>query len=174
MNKTVKIFENFLTNSLFVKTQNKANEIIKNPYVGLSRTNFAWPTIIVKASTPVIVKDIDKTDELFKELKQEIEEKTGWEVLNIMIYYWTKLSYIPWHEDPGLNAGFTLYLNETWDKDWGGYFMYELEEGQIKALIPTRNTAVIQEGNVPHSVSTINMDSEIRISLQVFFDNKIK
>ncbi len=40
MNKTVKIFENFLTNSLFVKTQNKANEIIKNPYVGLSRTNF--------------------------------------------------------------------------------------------------------------------------------------
>ena len=65
MNKTVKIFENFLTNSLFVKTQNKANEIIKNPYVGLSRTNFAWPTIIVKASTPVIVKDIDKTDELY-------------------------------------------------------------------------------------------------------------
>ncbi len=49
-----------------------------------------------------------------------------------------------------------------------------MEEGQIKALIPTRNTAVIQEGNVPHSVSTINMDSEIRISLQVFFDNKIK
>ena len=108
-----------------------------------------------------------------QKLKQEIEEKTGWEVLNIMIYYWTKLSYIPWHEDPGLNAGFSLYLNETWDKDWGGYFMYELEEGQIKALIPTRNTAVIQEGNVPHSVSTINMDSEIRISLQVFFDSKI-
>ena len=73
MNKTVKIFENFLTNSLFVKTQNKANEIIKDSFAGLSRTNFTWMTSIVKASTPVLVKDIDKTEELYKELKQEIE-----------------------------------------------------------------------------------------------------
>jgi Rps23 Pro-64 3,4-dihydroxylase Tpa1-like proline 4-hydroxylase len=85
-----------------------------------------------------------------------------------MIYFWTKLSYIPWHDDTQADSALTIYLNDYWDQDWGGYFMFKLNN-EIKAIKPDRNLGVIQTGNVSHSVSTVNLDADLRITLQAFF-----
>ena len=49
-----------------------------------------------------------------------------------------------------------------------GYFMYKMGN-EIKAIKPERNLGIVQTGNVFHSVSTVNLDSDKRITLQAFF-----
>ena len=42
------------------------------------------------------------------------------------------------------------------------------ENDEIKAIKPEYNLAVLQENGVSHCVSTLNVDADIRISMQVF------
>lgn len=140
------------------------------PYIG--RTNASWPIEIRRQSAPVIIRDIVPRTELYGKLTEVIQGRTGWKVARLMMYFWTRLSYIPWHNDGHVHAGLTLYLNEFWHDDWGGLFMY-VSGAEIHAIKPVRNLAVLQEGNVRHSVSTINMDADTRVTVQAFFQEKL-
>ena len=64
-------------------------------------TNAWWNNNIVKDSFPVLIHGIYKDSELFAKVREQIEKKTKLVVNDhdIMIYYWTRFSYIPWHED---------------------------------------------------------------------------
>ena len=64
-------------------------------------TNRWWDFGIRKDSFPVFVHNIYQNSELHNSLKKIIEEKTQKSVYdnNIMLYYWTRYSYIPWHND---------------------------------------------------------------------------
>ena len=86
-----------------------------------------------------------------------------------MFYIWTKLSYIPWHNDHHVNGALTVYLNNYWDINWGGYFMYKNQNNEINAIKPETNLGVLQLEGVEHSVSTVNVNAENRITLQTFF-----
>ena len=52
--------------------------------------------------------------------------------------------------------------------------MYE-ENNEIKAIKPEYNLGVLQEGGVNHCVSTINVNADVRVSIQAFLkvDKKI-
>ena len=80
-------------------------------------------------------------------------------------------SQIGWHEDyTPINV--SIYLNEFWDKNWGGLFMY-LEDGNIKGHVPEFNTAVVAKGQIPHHVSMISAAAPVkRYSIQLFFAKK--
>jgi hypothetical protein len=168
MEKNIIIYNEFLSNDLFDEIQVFAEETIKRPEPYLGRTNLCWQDEIRNQSTPVIIRDIIGGTSIYNKLKFEIESKTKLEVNRLMIYFWTKLSYIPWHDDTQADSALTIYLNDYWDQDWGGYFMFKLNN-EIKAIKPDRNLGVIQTGNVSHSVSTVNLDADLRITLQAFF-----
>ena len=178
MEKSITYFKDFLSEDLFKELQGIAIAAIKDPLAGLSRTNNVWDAGIVKESMPVLVKDIDVGSDLYKRLKAEIDAKTGKKAQRIMIYYWTRLSYIPWHGDGHVKSALTLYLNEVWDKDWGGYFMFEggknfeNTENNVGVVKPSRNCAVLQDGNVEHATTTLNLDADIRMTIQIFFDDE--
>jgi hypothetical protein len=172
--KKISYFQEFFSPDLFKELQELAVSEITDPFSSISRTNAVWHKDIVRSSMPVLVKDIEN-EELHSKLKSEIDAKTGKISENIMIYYWTRLSYIPWHDDNHAESALTVYLNETWDKDWGGYFMFEggqnfqNTESNIGVIKPSRNCAVLQEGHVLHSTTTTNLDAEIRMTIQCFF-----
>jgi hypothetical protein len=168
MNKNIIVYDEFLSNDLFDEVQTFAEKTIKSPNPYLGRTNFCWPDEIRNQTTPVLIIDIDENSPLHNKLKAEIDVKTGLNVEQLMLYIWTKLSYIPWHDDSHVESALTIYLNDYWDPDWGGYFMYKLNN-EIKAIKPERNLGVIQTGGVHHSVSTVNLDANLRITLQSFF-----
>jgi Rps23 Pro-64 3,4-dihydroxylase Tpa1-like proline 4-hydroxylase len=89
----------------------------------------------------------------------------------VMNYVWTKLSYIPWHNDTTYTSAITIYLNEYWDPDWGGIFLYhtETEQKNIKGYIPKFNTAIKNSRKVYHSTTIISMDAETpRVTVQLF------
>jgi Rps23 Pro-64 3,4-dihydroxylase Tpa1-like proline 4-hydroxylase len=168
MDKNIIVYNEFLSNDLFDEVQIFAENTIKSSEPYLGRTNLCWQDEIRNQSTPVIIRDIIKDTPIYNKLKSEIDTKTGFKVERLMLYFWTKLSYIPWHNDSHANSALTIYLNDYWDQDWGGYFMFKLNN-EIKAIKPERNLGVIQTGHVSHSVSTVNLDADLRITVQSFF-----
>ena len=168
MDKNIIIYNDFLSNDLFDEIQIFAENTIKSPEPYLGRTNLCWQDEIRNQSTPVIIRDIIENTPMYNKLKSEIDSKTGLKVKRLMLYFWTKLSYIPWHDDGHAESALTIYLNDYWDEDWGGYFMYKLND-KINAIKPDRNLGVIQTGSIFHSVSTVNLDADLRITIQTFF-----
>lgn len=80
-----------------------------------------------------------------------------------------RFSFIPWHTDAGYQLSFTIYLNEVWDRDWGGYFVYE-QDGDLNAVVPKFNTAVGFECPVQHCTTMPSINAPLRESIQVFFE----
>jgi len=167
-------FENFLSRELLLECQEVANSVL---YIKENRfrTSFAWEKNLSRESSPVLVYELGiENKELFSKLKKEIKDKLNLYLENILIQYWDKLCYLDWHTDANYNSALTIYLNEVWKPHWGGYLLYK-EDKDIKGIIPECNLAVLQPGGIPHCVTTINMGSDIRVSLQAFLgtSNKI-
>jgi Rps23 Pro-64 3,4-dihydroxylase Tpa1-like proline 4-hydroxylase len=137
-------------------------------------TNRWWDFGIRKDSFPVFVHNIYQNSELHNSLKKIIEEKTQKSVYdnNIMLYYWTRYSYIPWHNDNVKYEGaITIYLNREWEPDFGGYFLYE-EGDEIKAILPKKNLGVMQYDSLMHSTTPVNFSGDLRFTVQAFLGNK--
>jgi hypothetical protein len=160
--------ENFLSEELFTELINYIKKLNSNKNTIFKSNLNRWQTELLDNSTPVIIYSFEENDkDIFFKLKKEIEKQIPFVVYGIYIYQWPKLSYLPWHTDEGYKSALTLYLNESWNPNWGGYFMYEMDN-EIKAIKPEKNLAVLQEGGVPHCVNTININAPIRCTMQIF------
>ena len=168
MSKRILCHDNFLPEDLFKKCVEYSIDIdfsITNKTV---RTNRSWDENIVRDSNPVLISVLRREQELYKELQSVIKKKLGHEVTSVMFYYWTPVSHIPWHDDGMYKGGITIYLNEEWDINQGGLFMFKNPDGKISAIEPVRNRLVEQIGGVPHSVCPTSKDSQIRRTIQMF------
>lgn len=174
--KKITKYENFLSDEMFEKTFKHVMEIIRsNSKFGIS--NFNWQNYIVLESAPVLLYTLnDENTPFFHELVSEVEKKTQYSlsVPIINFYIWTNSSYIPWHDDGAYSAGLTIYLNNDWDLNWGGLFLYKDKDEEIKSIAPKKNRAVLQEGGVPHSVTLTTKQADYRYTLQIFFKHKEK
>ncbi len=126
-----------------------------------------WGKNIVQDSGNVHIH-IMPSSELYQNISETIFKKTGYTPSSIMCYYWAVNSHICWHNDGDRKGAITVYLNQTWDANHGGLFMYQTPENEIKALVPTRNRAIIQLGGVMHAVSCTTNRSQLRKTLQIF------
>lgn len=160
--------ENFLSEELFTELTEHVKKLNADKNTIFKSNTNRWESSLLDNSTPILIYSLGETDvDIFFKLKKEIEKQISFVVSGINIYQWPKLSYLPWHTDEGYKAALTLYLNEVWNPNWGGYFMYEMD-GEIKAIRPERNLAVLQQGGVPHCVNTVNINAPMRCSLQIF------
>lgn len=87
------------------------------------------------------------------------------------MHIWQRGSGIRWHEDGnGSRIGATVYLNQEWNSNWGGLFLYE-KNGHQSWYNPTYNNCVWFESPMWHSVSLLGSDIPYpRLSVQLFFD----
>lgn len=128
----------------------------------------SWSEGIVKASTPVLVYalPIQLQNKIESEVKKVFPELEEFQSVTSMVFHWTVGSYIPWHSDHSHKFGVTVYLNEYWDKDWGGYFAYELDG--IHSIKPEFNRATKILTPLEHTVFRTNPDAPIRETIQIF------
>jgi hypothetical protein len=170
----VNIYENILSESLYNETFDYVKSLFKNKGLQFTTSFFHWEESLIANSPPILRYDFDTSDNIIaKKIQKEIENKFPYFIATFTLHIWPNSSYITWHNDPHCHAALTIYLNEKWDKNWGGYFMHEDIDG-IKAIKPERNLGVLQENNIEHSVTTINSGADLRISLQFFLTNKKK
>jgi hypothetical protein len=165
-------FENFFTEELYNELINTARYLMQNGDYVFS-TNARWNPGIVKDSFPIFMHGLNRESQLFSDCVRQIENKTKMIISDyqIMLYYWTRFSYIPWHTDENHDGALTVYLNEEWQDDWGGYFLYK-ENKEIKAIVPKPNFALLQQGGLHHATTPVNLSGGIRITLQTFLRKK--
>jgi Rps23 Pro-64 3,4-dihydroxylase Tpa1-like proline 4-hydroxylase len=167
--------ENFFEKEFLQETLKYVDDLLKNSNSKFTTSISSWSENIIENSLPVFTYSFSQNDQVFLlKLKEKIEQKiTQYIVVDVNLYLWPKLSYIPWHNDAEYKAALTIYLNQEWGKNWGGYLMYE-ENDEIKAIKPEFNLGVLQEGGVKHCVTTVNINAKNRITLQCFINKQKK
>jgi Rps23 Pro-64 3,4-dihydroxylase Tpa1-like proline 4-hydroxylase len=135
-----------------------------------SRSNYScWPKELLRSSGVVLVYDFPKemSDKIFEHAKIIAPEISNFETNHAMYQRWMPGSYISWHSDFSWKMAVTIYLNETWDKNWGGYFAYE-SGAEIKCIKPEFNVASKIFLPVEHTVFTVTPDAPPRNAIQIF------
>lgn len=162
--RQVEKIDNFFSIGLLTEI----HEYIVNLKFGWAQ-NDAWNSDLRIGSVPIAIADLSPFhDKLFSEVQARIPGVIGLSLPHPMFYACPQLASIGWHEDY-YPYSVSVYLNDYWDKQWGGFFLYE-EEGQMKAIKPEFNTAVIVPPNVQHSVTPVSHFSPVRrFSIQLFF-----
>jgi len=91
------------------------------------------------------------------------------------LHVWQQGSGINWHHDSlgdHHRIGLTVYLNPSWNVNWGGLFLWE-KDGNTGWYCPQYNSAVWLQSPLWHSVSLISRAAPTpRISLQLFLERR--
>lgn len=135
-----------------------------------ARSNHEWDPEIIRASAPVLVRDFHPLEAGFilSALNDSgLLEGYDYDVMN---YAWFPLSYIPWHNDGHVTCAATIFLNEEWDPNWGGLFLYRQDDtGEIRAIAPSFNSGIRNTNQVSHATSIVALDApEPRFTIQIF------
>ena len=88
-------------------------------------------------------------------------------------YIWNKMAGISNHNDRHVSLGATLYLNDVWDPNWGGLFVWkdknEKKEYKLNTICPKQNMLVINDEKEMHLVTPIAPTIPyIRITIQIW------
>lgn len=137
------------------------------------RSSYGWDEQLKRNSSPVLIFELASANkELFNKIRKAVQNKTNKVVQDILIHFWGKNSFLDWHTDSAYSDALTIYLNEEWRPEWGGYFLYG-PQSNFSGIIPRENLAILQPSGIPHCVTPITVDHKVRISLQMFItDNK--
>ena len=133
-----------------------------------SSTEFWSPKLKVGIAGSCMVMPVSDTIQLSlsKELKSTLPE---YDKLNCYYHMWQPQSGISWHNDSGGDRvfGATLYLNDTWHPNNGGWFIWKDSDGH-HALLPERKTLVINNSYQWHCVTPVV--SDFRYTIQIWGD----
>jgi len=166
-NKSLTVIENFLPEDLYKECNDYSNNLLKNDNNTFT-TNYIWDYDVRRDSNPVLVHSVTNI-ELINSIVNIVKDKLGRDINDIMFFYWTPGSHIPWHNDKDHNGGITIYLNETWNNNHGGIFLFEDGNNNIRGIFPKKNRAIEQFGNIYHTVCPTTNQSNIRRTIQIFF-----
>ena len=111
-------------------------------------SSIGWDQNLSLISSNVLTHTI-RSKSLREEIKNSIEksldinfEKEGLSFIP-SIYVWSGGSYITWHPDVCYPYNGTIYLNEEWDSNDGGIFLYkDNQTKEIKGVDPTYNSMI--------------------------------
>lgn len=152
----IKTYTNTLNDDLIKKILEYLNPALKKDVWG---SNNAWEQCLTLNSSIILTHTIrDKS--LHKKIKNSIETvlDVDFEKAELIfvpfIYVWSGGSYITWHSDNNYPYNGTIYLNEEWDSDDGGVFLYkENQTKEIKGIEPTYNSMVVNSATKedPHN-----------------------
>ena len=169
--KKITKFNSFFSDEMYSEVKEYVDTLFKTKPEKFN-TSLEWETGLVNRSALILRYRLTSDDvEMFQKIKKEMEKKIPYYIKEITVHVFPNLSYITWHSDKHVKAAFTVYLNEDWDMNWGGYLMYR-EDNEVKAIKPEKNLAVLQESGVNHCVTTVNVGADYRISLQCFLTDK--
>lgn len=138
------------------------------------RTNLtSWDPSLVGTSGSILLYDLK--DKLLDEVKSEIRKLfpiiDDYDDFTAMYVLGGRFSFIQWHNDLPHTFAMTVYLNEQWDKNYGGTLVYEDTDGRFITVYPEYNKSVSFRPPVWHTTNMSNLQAPLRESIQIFCDN---
>lgn len=94
----------------------------------------------------------------------------SYEKLGQQIYVWPPGSGIAVHNDGNYKFGVTIYLNDTWDLNYGGLFIWgDKATSELKVRMPEFNSLVLNDDEEQHLVTPVALGSPVlRHTLQIW------
>ena len=178
----MKVIKNALSEDLCLYSLNEIKKL-KNSPVWQSSTVFWSEGIRECISGSCIVTST--SDEIKKMVLDQIQNylpSTASDI-SVMFYIWQPYSAISKHTDPGYKFAATIYLNEIWDIDWGGTFLYYnkkidwehseeeymTDHNNWKVVVPEFGTMVLNTDETLHMVTPLSpLSPELRYTIQIW------
>ena len=171
--KEVSVRENFLPVELYQQVNEYSKELLfKKPTTHNFLTHHWWQPQLVLDSFPIITHKASSDLPFYSELKDFVETFSGFNADIISFYFGTTFSYFPWHNDGKRDGAMTIYLNDIWDENWGGYYLFNETDNDIRAIPIKPNLVIMSRGPVRHSTTAVNKTADIRRTIQIFLSEK--
>ena len=172
----MKFCNDFFDVSDFKFIHNEISSMLQDKQTEYRVNLISWNENLVVSNSPVLMKALDNDNKIaqmvISKIKNIFDVQKEDDKFSVNIFYWTPGSGINWHDDISSDGNqrtaVTIYMNEEWDTDYGGFMVYEDETGFVHAVPPSPNSAVYVENNPRHSVSKTTEDAPVRMSIQVF------
>lgn len=163
----MKIIKNALSEDLFSRCKKEVNK-------KLSKNEWASSVIIwepglrqgISGSTIAAMTSEEIHNDIVKEISPHVPECD----IITQYYVWQPHSGIAMHDDSGRRFGATIYLNETWHPNSGGWFIWEDKDTrEWNTVLPTKNMMVLNSSKEKHLVTSVAPDGfAIRVTIQIW------
>jgi Rps23 Pro-64 3,4-dihydroxylase Tpa1-like proline 4-hydroxylase len=165
------IIKNFLEPENMQNLWNKYEQSKGHPVFEVNDMGRWSPELYQGNFGPVYVLRLNEWFEYFSNKFSQIPIFTQYKLNACFMHIWQRGSGIRWHEDGnGSRIGATVYMNKTWDANYGGLFLYQ-NDNVNSWYLPEHNDCVWFQSPMWHSVSLLAADApEPRLSVQLFFD----
>tara|TARA_B100000287_G_scaffold429619_1_gene483303 strand:- start:686 stop:1198 length:513 start_codon:yes stop_codon:yes gene_type:complete len=170
----MKIVHDVLSIRLFksIEREFKKGKIIRN----WSSSHLMWdPHLLDGISGDCLIRNLP--DDLSQLVKKEIEPYTPpFGEISILYQVWLPNSGIAIHDDSNHEWAATIYLNQKWPLNSGGWFLWQdsKDSDYWRAVSPTRNMMVINDKHENHCVTSVAPTvTEPRISLQIWSNKMV-
>lgn len=168
----MKLYKNVLAQNTLMLINRELTNFIED---GMNWTcsNFKWkPNIKINISGATMIRDV--SEGLMHVIFEDLEDiLPPMKKRSIQYCVWTPNSGISTHNDAKYKFGATIYLNDIWDINDGGIFLYQHDGDDWRAHIPTFNTMMINDTGTLHMVTPVSpFAKNNRYTLQIFGDIK--
>ncbi len=169
--KGMVIINEVLNEKLFQKCREELNSKLQDKCWSSSLINWEPDLVQGICGSCMFTNVSDELGELIhEEIRSYLPEH---EMIKCNFHVWQPLSGIAGHDDSHRNFGATIYLNDEWPHNAGGWFIWEdgesKDSGIYKALNPKRNMMVVNGDHQTHWVTSITATPPYpRISIQIW------
>jgi len=164
------IIENFLTPEALSIAEDIKNNFYKLETRKLGWTNATWDPYLFGPSALTFVVPIPELDEHLLPLFEKADPIFKGAKIDSQFCVWGKGSTIPFHNDNHVAFAATVYLNESWEIEDGGLFLWkDLNTNELLVANPKYNLCVINNLHEPHHVSVVSYGAkQFRMTLQIW------
>ena len=119
--------------------------------------------VLAIATDPMINESIKEA--LIKHVPELCDKDTE---IRSQYFQWQPESGISMHTDHLFKFVATLYLNNEWQPDFGGLFIWQEPDNSLKVKCPEHNTIVIDTDTLMHAVTPVTHAApENRLTIQI-------
>lgn len=167
----LKIYKKFLDQDLIDDVINYVKENRNNHIWRVNQ--LAWDDSILGKGKEVSILNLEKFKDRFLQIyKDKKILNNNLNIAGLFFYIWSRGSFIPFHNDGHVDAASSIYLNDVWDVDDGGLFLWRDEHNNLNVVEPEYNKMVFNLNNTWHGVTMITpFSAQLRYSIQIFFKN---
>jgi hypothetical protein len=145
-----------------------------------------WPEGIkngITGSCVTTIAEDDLKNEVLTRISKYLPENANG--ITVMLCIWQQYSGLSTHTDSGYNFASTIYLNDSWNIDWGGIFLYYdkdvdwnsfctyesimKDSENWKVIIPECGTMVLNTDEKMHLVTPMSpLSPNFRYTIQIW------
>lgn len=170
--KELRVIHKFFTGEDIKKIKSYSEDIFEAREILLSSKR-VWQKGLNDSSNEILIYMIDPIidSEIYDIISLKMKKEFDMVVKGMSFFFYTNQSNINWHNDLGHGGAATIYLNEKWERENGGFFIYEKDK-KFGIELPEFNKCIFQKGGVDHATTLTSENSPVRKILQIFFKHK--